>query len=132
MVHRDRVGRGEAAIGIAASSEASDMAGNNVLTRGVLRPLISDPGATADSAAAAELKRVADAIDRNLPPHLHRREIPAGRDAHPLLTLHRLVYPTSETRQPIAKCRGNQLASFQTECSRSIQLPTLPALKKFM
>ena len=69
MVHRDRVGQGEAAIGIATRIEAGEMEAHNVLTRGVLLPLISAPGRPAIPGARPLLKREAGDIDRNLPLH---------------------------------------------------------------
>ena len=48
------------------------MEAHNVLTRGVLLPLISAHVGTGDSGGAAALKRAAGDIDRNRP--LHRPE----------------------------------------------------------
>ena len=81
MMHRDRVGQGEAQIGVAARIGAGEMAGHNVLTRHVLRPLISAPGATGESGVAVVLKRAAGDIERNL--HPHQREILAHLNALP-------------------------------------------------
>ena len=81
MMHRDQVGQGEAQIGVAAKIGAGEMVGHNVLTRHVLRPLISAPGATGESGAAVALKRAADDIERNL--HPHQREIPTHLNTLP-------------------------------------------------
>ena len=63
MVNRDRVGRGEAAIGIETRIEAGEMEAHNVLTRSVLLPPISAHVGTGDSGGAVALKREAGDID---------------------------------------------------------------------
>ena len=90
-MNRDRIGQGEAATGIAASIEANEMAGHNVLTRDASPPVISALGAIDDSGAVVALKRAVDGTDRNLPLHQHQlhqhqlhqhqREILTHRDA---------------------------------------------------
>ena len=77
-MHRDRVGRGEAAIGIAIRIEAGEMEVHSALARGVLLPPISAHVGTDDPEGAADLKRVVGDIDRNRP--LHHPEIPVRLD----------------------------------------------------
>ena len=69
MAHRDRTGRGEAAIGIATRIDAGKMEDRNALTRGVLLRPISTHVGTGDSGGAAALKREPGDIDRNRPLH---------------------------------------------------------------
>ena len=78
MRHRDRVDQGEAVIGVAVRTEASEMGGHKVLTKGVLRTPISAPVVIVEFADGDALIRAADDIDRNLP--LHQLEIPVHRE----------------------------------------------------
>ena len=82
-MHRDRVGRGEAEIGIATRIEVSEMEAHNVLTRGVLLPMISAHVGTDDSEGAAALKREAGDIGHNRP--LHQLETPVRPDGPSLM-----------------------------------------------
>ena len=96
-MHRGLAGQGEAAIGIVARIEANEMGGHNVLTRGGLRLLITDPEGTGDSGGANLPRHLVVEIDRNLPPP-HRHEILAHRDAPTPRKLRRHVYPAMKLR----------------------------------
>ena len=84
MVRRNQVGQGDAAIGVVARIELSELADHSVLTTDALLQLISVTGETGKLGAAAALKRVAGDIGNNL--LLHRREIPVHRDAPSTIT----------------------------------------------